>query len=72
MAKKLKVSVKSVKNWESDTSDPSLKSVLRICELFHISADELIGRSNDSVSLSGLCESDKARLKRAIQALLDD
>lgn len=71
LANKLKVSVKTVKNWESDTSDPTLKSLLALCELFHISADELLGREGDSVSLTGVCESDKARLKRAIQALLD-
>ncbi len=71
LANKLKVSVKTVKNWESDTSDPTLKSLLALCELFHISADGLLGREGDSVSLTGLCETDKARLKRAIQALLD-
>ena len=72
LAKRLKVSVKTIKNWETDTSDPSLKSIIAICDLFHISVDDLLGRKNDTVSLAGLRENDKARLKRIIQAMLDE
>ena len=71
LAKKLNVSSKSIKNWEADMSDPSLKSIIALCDVFHISADDLLGRTSDLVSLAGLQESDKTRLKRAIQALLD-
>ena len=71
LAKRLKLSVKTIKNWENDISDPSLKSILALCDLFHISSDDLLGRNNDIISLSSLNECDKVRLKRVMQIFLD-
>lgn len=72
LAKKMKRSVKSIKNWEADLSTPSLSSFLMIIEIFHVSADELLGRSSvDTISIASLCEQDKLRARKVLQAYFD-
>ena len=46
LAKKLKLSRQAVSKWESGESLPQIDKVLELCELFKISADELI---NDEI-----------------------
>lgn len=72
LARLMKVSVKSVKNWEADISDPGLSSFVLILDTFHISADDLLDRTtNDMISLAALKEHDKKKIKCAIQAYID-
>ena len=42
LAEKLLVSRQAVSKWEMDQAQPQIDNVLQICELFNISADELI------------------------------
>ena len=42
LAKKLGVSRQSLSKWENDESQPQLDNIKQLCELFKISADELI------------------------------
>ncbi len=42
LAEKLSVSRQSVSKWEMDQAQPQLDKVVQLCELFHISADELL------------------------------
>ncbi len=46
LAKMLKVSRQALSKWEKDESQPQLESIKQLCEIFKISADELI---NDNV-----------------------
>lgn len=50
LADKLSVSRQSVSKWEMDQAQPQLGKIVQICELFHISADELLF---EKVSLPG-------------------
>ncbi len=46
LAKKLKVSLATVKAWESERSSPSHEMLVAICKLYHVSSDYLLGLSN--------------------------
>lgn len=45
LAKELHVSLKTVTNWERGDSDPSAKNIISLCEIFSVSADFLLGKS---------------------------
>lgn len=54
LAEKISVSRQSVSKWEMDQAIPQIDKVLQLCELFNISADELL---RDTVSIDRvLCE----------------
>lgn len=73
LARKLHVHSKSIKNWESDTSDPTIENLFEICHFFHVSADDVLGiDSKDGISLSMLNDTDRRHLTAAIQAYIDD
>ena len=73
LASQLGVSVRTIKNWEGDISDPNLECLYRLLKLFRTSADELLGIStNEYLDLSGLDEKDKRKIKRAFQAYIDE
>lgn len=40
----LNVSVQSISNWEVGNREPSIETIGKICDVCHVSADELIGR----------------------------
>ncbi len=42
LADSLSVSRQSVSKWEMDQAQPQIDKILLICDLFHISADELL------------------------------
>lgn len=71
LAKKLHVSLKTVRNWEGGDSYPSAPNIVRLCELFSVTADYLLGIEHDSViSLNGLSEDDKTRLCAMIRVYI--
>ncbi len=43
LAKKLNVSLSTIKSWERDNSSPNHGLVVQICKLYHVSADYLLG-----------------------------
>ena len=47
----LGVSIQSVSNWELGTREPSLETVLKLCDLYGITADYLLGRSDMKIEI---------------------
>lgn len=47
LAEKLHVSLHAVRCWEQNKSDPSHETLVAICRLYHISADYLLGLTNE-------------------------
>ena len=47
LALKLKVSVSTVRKWEHDINEPSHDTLCRICRMYNVSADYLLGLNND-------------------------
>ena len=72
LARKLGVHPKSIKNWESDMSDPSIENLINICNIFHISADEILGRDiTNFINIGALDDENKRKLMAVIQAYLE-
>ena len=47
MARKLNVALSTVKSWERDNSSPSYEILVQICKTYNVSADYLIGVTDD-------------------------
>ena len=48
LAQKLHISKAAVSAWITGITTPDLDSVIKVCEVFKVSADELYGRKKDS------------------------
>ena len=71
LAKKLKVSCKTIKNWETDISDPSAEHIVALTRVFSVSADYLLGIISDSpIYLDALSPMDKRKLRAICQAYI--
>ena len=65
LAKAVDVSVKTVKNWESDINDPDLSHAIAIADYYDITIDELVGRDiGDHLLLNNLDVSDINRMRK--------
>ena len=47
LAKKLDVSTPTVSKWEQGESDPQVKTLIKICRMYNVSSDFLLGLTND-------------------------
>lgn len=46
LARKLNVSVFAIRSWEQEKSAPSHEMLVRVCRLYQVSSDYLLGLSN--------------------------
>ena len=46
LAQKLYVTVSTIRSWEQEKSSPSHDMLVKICRLYHVSSDYLLGLSN--------------------------
>ena len=73
LAKAVDVSVKTVKNWESDINDPDLSHAIAIADYYDITIDELVGRDlGDHILLNNLNESDRKRIRKIVRTFSSD
>ncbi len=71
LARKLAVHPKTIKNWESDLSDPTLENLRTICISFHVSCDEFLGiEPLDQIPLVALSSSDRKKFMAMVQAYI--
>ncbi len=53
--RKLFITKQCISNWENGNIQPSIDMLIKICTTFHVSADYLLGLTNDcSLDVSGL------------------
>lgn len=53
--RKLFITKQCVCNWENGNIQPSIDMLIKICSVFHVSADYLLGLTNDcTLDVSGL------------------
>lgn len=72
LAKKLGVHEKTIKNWENENADPGIKNLVNICNIFNITADELLGRDTRYlVDAGSLEQDDRKKLNAIVQAFMD-
>lgn len=74
LAEKLNVGRFTVSSWEQGKSEPSHDMLVRICRLYHVSADYLLGLSNtdpayESRKAAALSEGDLTLLKELTEFL---
>lgn len=50
LAEKLHVSLHAIRCWEQNKSDPNHDTLVAICKLYHISADYLLGLTDEDAS----------------------
>ena len=71
LAKKLNVSDKTIKNWESNASAPSAENIIELANVFGISADNILGIASSSVIiLDFLKPEDQKKLRAIFQAYI--
>ena len=58
LAEKLEVSRQSVSKWESDAAYPEMDKILQICDLFHVSMDDLVRKDVSHLYVEGKTEYD--------------
>ena len=49
LAEKLEVSRQSVSKWESDTTYPEMEKLIQLCQMFHLTMDDLIQKDISSL-----------------------
>lgn len=73
LARLINVSVKSIKNWENDISDPCLTSLKALVGVFCVSADEFIGSTLEStVSLAQLDPQDQSTVRKLLHVYITE
>lgn len=72
LAQRLGTNTKTVKDWESEVSSPSVVNLVKLCQAFHTSADEMLGLSGRSVlTLDNLSPADQKKVRAVLQVLID-
>ena len=77
LAKQLGIPVTTYRNYENTYREPSFEILAKICDVLHVSADELLGIKNDYsrytnlfAKIKGLGESDLQTLNTFVSFLL--
>lgn len=72
LAKEMDVHLTTVRKWESGTSDPSAQNILRLCELFCVSADYLLGKEDaPSIYIGALSKDDQKKISAMVQLYIN-
>ncbi len=69
-AKLIGVSKQCVSNWENDNVLPSIEMLIKMADIFSVTTDALLGRSNDAMlDVSSLTESQRGHISLIINDL---
>lgn len=72
LARELHVDLKTVRKWENGDSEPSVKNILNLTELFGVSADFLLGKDNQpAIYIGSLCEEDQRKISAMVQVFIN-
>lgn len=67
LAKKLGVTKQSVSNWENDNIQPSIDMLIKLTEVFSVSADCLLGLDNRRyIEVSGMSDEEIGHIQQII------
>lgn len=73
LAKAANVSTRSIKNWESEVSEPSLKNIVQLAQIFSVTTDYLLGLNVAStIRVDGLSEEDQKCLRAICQIYISN
>lgn len=70
LAKKLNVAKQTVSNWENDNIQPSVEMLVRVAEVFSVSADYLLGKEQrELLDVTGLSRETIAHVRQLVDDL---
>mgnify|MGYP005765928733 CR=1 FL=1 len=73
LAKEINVSVKSIKNWEAEVSEPSLQNIVQLAKVFSVTTDYLLGlESACAIRIDGLSPKDQKCLRAICQIYISN
>ena len=77
LAKSLGIAKSTVSNWEQNKSRPSFEVLCQICDLYGVSADYMLGRTNDDLRqklkrFDALSEENKNTIRKFENYLLSE
>lgn len=72
LAKAMNVNLTTVRKWESGIFDPSAQNIIRLCDLFSVSADYLLGKNHmPSIYIGSLDPDDQKRISAMLQIYIN-
>lgn len=72
LARELHVNLKTIRNWENGDAYPSAPNIVRLCELFSVTSDYLLGLDNHStICLDSLTDHERIKLTAMIQVYIN-
>lgn len=73
LARELKVNTKTIKNWENETSDPSVKNIIQLAYVFSVTSDYLLGIDTQHViRIDSLPRKDQNCLRTICQVFISN
>ena len=72
LAKKLNVSLSTVKSWERGNSAPSHEFLVAICQLYHVSSDFLLGLNDEDPLFSSRTHEKLTPQNKALVRLFEE
>lgn len=69
MAQHLSVTVPTLSHWECNYQEPSSRDLSKLCDFFDVSADYLLGRTDDLGNISLPSQSTPSRKERELLAI---
>ncbi len=69
LAEKLGITRQTISNWELNETSPDLKQASKLCDIFNISLDELIGKENIILTKLDKTESNSKLIIKLIKTL---
>ena len=67
MSKILNLGSTTYKNYENKITEPSIDTLVKLADYFHISLDELVGRPTENVNLNALSENEAYLIRKILQ-----
>lgn len=67
MSKILNLGSTTYKNYENNITEPSIGTLIKLADFYHVSLDELVGRETDIVNLKSIDEDQSLIIKTVLR-----
>lgn len=67
MSKYLNLGSTTYKSYEQEISEPSIETLIKLADFYHVSLDELVGRETDIVNLKSIDEDQSLIIKAVLR-----
>lgn len=67
MSKILNLGSTTYKNYENNVNQPSIETLIKLADYYHITLDELVGRDCESINLNALNKNESYLIRKILQ-----